>query len=54
MTDFNFKKFETQILQNKIKNIETVVKMLDAQNDVVKKMLKDDMDGMSDKIQNMS
>ena len=42
------------ILQNKVKNIETVVKMLDAQNDVVKKMLKDDMDGMSDKIQNLS
>ncbi|MCD7780359.1 MAG: hypothetical protein LUH05_06785 [Candidatus Gastranaerophilales bacterium] len=42
------------ILENKIKNIETVVKMLDAQNDVVKKMLKDDMDGMSDKIQDLS
>ena len=42
------------ILQNKIKNIETVVKMLDAQGDVVKKMLKDDMDGMKDKIQNIS
>lgn len=41
------------ILQNKVKNIETVCKMLDAQNDVVKKMLKDDMEGMSDKIQNM-
>lgn len=41
------------ILQNKVKNIETVCKMLDAQNDVVKKMLKDDMDGMKDKIQNM-
>lgn len=41
------------ILQNKVKNIETVVKMLDAQNDVVKKMLKDDMDGMKDKIQNL-
>ena len=41
------------ILQNKVKNIETVCKMLDAQNDVVKKMLKDDMDGMSDKIKNM-
>lgn len=41
------------ILQNKVKNIETVCKMLDAQNDVVKKMLKDEMDGMSDKIQNM-
>ncbi len=42
------------ILQNKVKNIETVVKMLDAQNDVVKQMLKDDMDGMSEKIQNIS
>ena len=41
------------VLQNKVKNIETVCKMLDAQNDVVKKMLKDDMDGMKDKIQNM-
>lgn len=41
------------ILQNKVKNIETVCKMLDAQNDVVKKMLKDEMEGMSDKIQNM-
>ena len=38
---------------NKVKNIETVCKMLDAQNDVVKKMLKDDIEGMSDKIQNM-
>lgn len=41
------------ILQNKVKNIETVCKMLDAQNDVVKKMLKDDIDGMKDKVQNM-
>ncbi|MBQ3641869.1 hypothetical protein II906_08110 [bacterium] len=41
------------ILQNKVKNIETVVKMLDAQNDVVKKMLKDEMDNMSEKVQNM-
>ncbi len=41
------------ILQNKIKNIETVVKMLDAQNDVVKKMLKDDIEGMSEKLQNL-
>ena len=41
------------ILQNKVKNIETVCKMLDAQNDVVKKMLKDDIEGMSDKIQNL-
>ena len=42
------------ILENKVKNIETVCKMLDAQNDVVKKMLKDDMEGMKDKIQNLS
>lgn len=41
------------ILQNKVKNIETVCKMLDAQNDVVKKMLKDDIEGMSDSIQNL-
>lgn len=41
------------ILQNKIKNIETVVKMLDAQNDVVKKMLKDDIEGMKDKVNNL-
>ena len=41
------------ILQNKIKNIETVVKMLDAQNDVVKEMLKKDMESVSDKLQNM-
>ncbi|MCD7740080.1 MAG: hypothetical protein LUH11_01870 [Candidatus Gastranaerophilales bacterium] len=42
------------ILENKIKNIETVVKMLDAQNDVVKKMLKDDMDNMKDKINDLT
>ncbi|MCD7879409.1 MAG: hypothetical protein LUG16_05705 [Candidatus Gastranaerophilales bacterium] len=42
------------ILENKVKNIETVCKMLDAQNDVVKQMLKDDIEGMSDKIQNLS
>ena len=41
------------ILENKVKNIETVVKMLDAQNDVVKKMLKDDIEGMSEKLQNL-
>ena len=42
------------ILQNKIKNIETVVKMLDAQNEVVKKMLKDDVSGMKDKLNDLS
>ncbi len=41
------------ILENKVKNIETVCKMLDAQNDVVKKMLKEDIDGMKDKLQNL-
>ncbi len=41
------------ILENKVKNIETVVKMLDAQNDVVKKMLKDEVEGMSDKVDNL-
>ncbi|MBQ4123840.1 hypothetical protein IJD44_09020 [bacterium] len=41
------------VLENKIKNIETVVKMLDAQNDVVKKMLKDDVEGMKEKLQNL-
>ncbi len=41
------------ILENKVKNIETVVKMLDAQNDVVKKMLKDDIEGMKDKVNNL-
>lgn len=42
------------ILQNKVKNIETVCKMLDAQGDVVKKMLKDEMDGLSEKVQNIT
>lgn len=41
------------VLENKVKNIETVVKMLDAQNDVVKKMLKDEVDGMKDKASNL-
>ena len=41
------------ILSNKVRNIETVVKMLDTQGDIVKKMLKDDIEGMSDKIQNL-
>ena len=41
------------ILENKVKNIETVCKMIDAQNDVVKKLLKEEMDGMKDKVQNL-
>ncbi len=42
------------ILENKVKNIETVCKMLDAQNDVVKKMLKEDIEGMKEKFNNIS
>ena len=41
------------ILTNKVKNIETVVKMLDAQGDVLKKMLKESIEGDSKTIQNM-
>ncbi|MDD3150697.1 MAG: hypothetical protein PHV68_07660 [Candidatus Gastranaerophilales bacterium] len=35
------------ILSNKVKNIETVVKQLEAQNDVIKKMLKESLEGDS-------
>lgn len=41
------------VLSNKVKNIETVCKMLDTQGDVVKKMLKDSIDSDSKAIQNM-
>ncbi len=41
------------ILSNKVKNIETVVKMLNTQNGVVKKMLKEAMDNDSKAIQNI-
>lgn len=41
------------ILSNKVKNIETVCKMLDTQGDVVKKMLKESIDSDSKAIQNM-
>ena len=41
------------ILTNKVKNIETVCKMLDTQSDVVKKMLKDSIEGKSKAIQDM-
>ena len=41
------------ILTNKVKNIETVCKMLDTQGDVVKKMLKESIDGDSKAIQNL-
>ncbi len=41
------------ILSNRVRNIETVVKMLDTQGDIVKKMLKDDIEGDSKAVQNM-
>ena len=41
------------ILSNKVKNIETVCKMLDTQGDVVKKMLKEQIDSDSKSIQNL-
>lgn len=41
------------ILSNRVRNIETVCKMLDTQGDVVKKMLKESIDGDSKAIQNL-
>ena len=41
------------VLTNKVKNIETVCKMLDTQGDAVKKMLKENIDSNSKAIQNM-
>lgn len=41
------------VLSNKVKNLETVCKMLDTQGDVVKKMLKESIDSDSKAIQNM-
>lgn len=41
------------ILSNKVRNIETVVKMLDTQGDIVKKMLKDSIESDSKQVQNM-
>ena len=41
------------ILSTKVRNIETVCKMLDTQGDVAKKMLKEDIDGDSIAIQNL-
>jgi hypothetical protein len=40
-------------LSNKVRNIETVVKMLDTQGDIVRKMLKEGIDGDSKTIQNL-
>ena len=41
------------ILSNKVRNIETVCKMLSTQEDVAKKMLKESIDGDSKAIQNL-
>lgn len=41
------------ILSNKVKNIETVVKMLNTQSDIIKKMLKESIEGDSKAIQDM-
>jgi len=42
------------ILTNRVKNIETVVKMLDTQGDIVKKMLKESVEGDSKAIQDIT
>lgn len=41
------------ILSNKVRNIETVCKMLDTQSDIVRKMLKESIDSDSKVIQNL-
>ena len=41
------------ILSQKVANIETVCKMLDTQSDIVRKMLKDDMESKSKDIDNL-
>lgn len=41
------------ILTQKVANIETVCKMLDTQSDIVRKMLKDDIEGKSKDIQDI-
>ena len=41
------------ILSTKVRNIETVCKMLDAQGDIVKKMLKESMESTKNALQNL-
>jgi len=41
------------IMTNKVKNIETVAKMLDTQGDIVRKMLKDDIEGDQKQVENI-
>ncbi len=42
------------ILENKVKNIETVVKMLGVQSEVINKMLKNEMDGAKESCNNIA
>jgi len=42
------------IMTNKVKNIETVAKMLDTQGEIVRKMLKDSIEGDSKQVDNIS
>lgn len=41
------------VLQSKVRNIETVVKQLDTQSDIIRKMLKDGADGDKNALQNL-
>lgn len=41
------------ILSNKVKNLESTVKMLDAQQDILKKLLKDSLDGDKKALDNL-
>jgi hypothetical protein len=41
------------VLTNKVKNIETVVRMLDAQEEIVKKLLKDSLEGDKKALQDL-
>ena len=41
------------ILSTKVRNIETVCKMLDTQGDIVKKMLKESMESSKNALQNL-
>ena len=42
------------ILENKVKNIESVVKMLGVQSDVVNKMLKEELEGAKKSVDNIT
>ena len=42
------------VMTNKVRNIETVAKMLDTQGDIVRKMLKDEIEGDQKQVENIS